>query len=629
GKCTQCAQKSFMYKGGCYKDSQAPGNTMCETATDGVCTRAKDGYFVPPGADASHQSVIPCGDEEVVTLGNSKQYKGIPNCLTCTAPANGDGAETAPKTPTCDTCKEGFFGPSEASPCQQCTDENCATCGAAGEAKCSKCKAADASGAKLYLKKGEGGTGTCVTEAACVQVDGYYIEGEECKKCSAPCVACTGQATHCTKCDPAGETPYLKDNNCVNEASCISGNTHYADAATKECKLCADGGLRDCTTCEVSGGTLACKACPSGDKNKFGLGKKSCVQNCPANSAADSGNICACNEGFEPNNDWSACRPKSNCRTPNCQACDNEGRENEVCTACLEGKYLTPTNQCVSDCTAIKGYYGNDTDRKCKKCNDACVECKGADANQCTACPAGKMLKYTEDVPDNGGTCVDQCSVSSTSEGCEICGAKIGGTDYCSKCKGADQVSINGVCSRNSQREAACSSLQEGICKTCGAGYFLFNGGCYKTDQQPGKQVCAQANGGKCQTCASGLAADNGDCSKSTCHSTCATCTEANQPDKCSACPPGRYLDATNVCKLCTETSSSIQGVANCASCAPPSNNQGPVLCYLMNGDSAGGSTNKSGLSTGAIAGISVAVIVVVGGLVGFLCWWFICRGKA
>ncbi|EFO64644.1 VSP, partial [Giardia lamblia P15] len=42
-----------------------------------------------------------------------------------------------------------------------------------------------------------------------------------------------------------------------------------------------------------------------------------------------------------------------------------------------------------------------------------------------------------------------------------------------------------------------------------------------------------------------------------------------------------------------------------------------------------GGSTNKSGLSTGAIAGIAVAVIVVVGGLVGFLCWWFICRGKA
>eukprot|EP00701_Giardia_intestinalis_P000087 XP_001703911.1 VSP [Giardia lamblia ATCC 50803] len=39
--------------------------------------------------------------------------------------------------------------------------------------------------------------------------------------------------------------------------------------------------------------------------------------------------------------------------------------------------------------------------------------------------------------------------------------------------------------------------------------------------------------------------------------------------------------------------------------------------------------TNRSGLSADAIAGISVAVVVVVGGLVGFLCWWFVCRGKA
>lgn len=40
--------------------------------------------------------------------------------------------------------------------------------------------------------------------------------------------------------------------------------------------------------------------------------------------------------------------------------------------------------------------------------------------------------------------------------------------------------------------------------------------------------------------------------------------------------------------------------------------------------------TNKSsGLSTGAIAGIAVAAVIVVGGLVGFLCWWFLCRGKA
>ena len=43
----------------------------------------------------------------------------------------------------------------------------------------------------------------------------------------------------------------------------------------------------------------------------------------------------------------------------------------------------------------------------------------------------------------------------------------------------------------------------------------------------------------------------------------------------------------------------------------------------------ASSSANRSALSTGAIAGISVAAVVVVGGLVGFLCWWFVCRGKA
>ena len=67
-------------------------------------------------------------------------------------------------------------------------------------------------------------------------------------------------------------------------------------------------------------------------------------------------------------------------------------------------------------------------------------------------------------------------------------------------------------------------------------------------------------------------------------------------------------------------------------SCAPPTNNQGSVTCYVtqeLNVNPTGSSANKTGLSSGAIAGISMTVIVVVGGLVGFLCWWFVCRGKA
>ena len=81
-----------------------------------------------------------------------------------------------------------------------------------------------------------------------------------------------------------------------------------------------------------------------------------------------------------------------------------------------------------------------------------------------------------------------------------------------------------------------------------------------------------------------------------------------------------------STCTSCESNSGGITGVRGCASCAAPSTGTGPVLCYLVR-DSA--SVNKSALSTGAIAGISVAAVVVVGGLVGFLCWWFVCRGKA
>ena len=81
----------------------------------------------------------------------------------------------------------------------------------------------------------------------------------------------------------------------------------------------------------------------------------------------------------------------------------------------------------------------------------------------------------------------------------------------------------------------------------------------------------------------------------------------------------------------CDTDDNTIKGVPNCVSCAPPSGS-GPVTCYVTQEPSVNPtdpSVNKGGLSSGVIVGISVAVIVVVGGLVGFLCWWFICRGKA
>eukprot|EP00701_Giardia_intestinalis_P000961 XP_001704785.1 VSP, putative [Giardia lamblia ATCC 50803] len=167
--------------------------------------------------------------------------------------------------------------------------------------------------------------------------------------------------------------------------------------------------------------------------------------------------------------------------------------------------------------------------------------------------------------------------------------------------------------------------MGNGVCTQCEDNYFLKDGGCYQTDRQPGKQVCSSAQGGngKCQTCANGLAATDGNCAE--CHPTCATCSTAGAADKCKTCATGYYKengdDTTDgPCKKCSEK---ISGCKQCVSSSGSS-----VIC-LESEVGTGGSVNKSGLSTGAIAGIAVAVIVVVGGLVGFLCWWFLCRGKA
>ncbi|KAE8305473.1 VSP [Giardia duodenalis] len=392
-------------------------------------------------------------------------------------------------------------------------------------------------------------------------------------------------------------------------------------------KTACDPPIPGCSTCATPpGGEQTCTGCATVGQ-KVQPNGKGCIAKCPDN-ANEAGGICTCTETYQPSEDGLTCVPKAGaCNTPNCKACDNPKTDREVCTECNDNNYLTPTNQCIPDCTTISGYYG-DTDRKCKACSPECAECVGPANNQCSACPAGKALIYKSSDPVQGGTCGDACTADKN--GCKVCGARIGGTDYCSQCSVDNQAPLNGVCTTSNARVAFCTEMNNGACTKCAANYFLKEGGCYETTKQPGKQICTLADSrGKCETCANSLRPNDGACPS--CHSTCNTCSAADSSDQCTSCAAGYYMvgSAAGPCTSCDSNSGSVKGVAGCMSCAPPSSSTGSVLCYLMNGDSAGGSTNKSGLSTGAIAGISVAVIVVVGGLVGFLCWWFLCRGKA
>ncbi|EFO61868.1 VSP [Giardia lamblia P15] len=583
GVCTQCAAGYFLYMGGCYSAASAPGNTMCKEAPNGVCIAPSENnkYFLVPEAKNNQQSIMLCENPIGIAV-DEKVYVGVEGCDTCTAPA--PLTEAGMRPARCTACNSGRKPNLAGSGCFLCTVGGCSHCSANG-----------------------------VCEACTSEEQRPNTAGTQCISCNINgCTRCSEE----NKCDQCGDGYRLEGETCVQ-------------IQPSACQTLGNAG---CATCDPNGGDEICLTCTK-ESDFLQLNKKSCKASCDGDGEiadpTSTPKVCKCDaeKGYQLQGDACVQIQPNPCQTENCQECTNRGKENEVCTECISTHYLTPTSQCVPDCTVISGYYG-DADKKCKRCHDACAECVGTANNQCSACSAGRALTYADDNhPDNGGTCGDACTANEN--GCKACGAKIGGTDYCSKCSADSQAPLNGVCTANA-RAQFCTQVTEGSCTSCNDGYFLRDGGCYETTKQPGKQVCTQANGGQCQTCANGLETQDGDCSKSACHPTCATCTAASQADKCSTCLAGYYLDVSRACTPCTETSGAIQGVAGCASCTAPSGNQGPVLCYLLKGgDSTGGSTNRSGLSTGAIAGIAVAAVIVAGGLVGFLCWWFLCRGRA
>ncbi|ESU39881.1 Variant-specific surface protein, partial [Giardia duodenalis] len=295
------------------------------------------------------------------------------------------------------------------------------------------------------------------------------------------------------------------------------------------------------------------------------------------------------------------------------------------CTKCSSGNLSPLKNECMQNCPA--GMYA-DSNRVCLACHTSCASCKDNNAeSSCTACYPGSVLSYGSD--NTKGTCIPECTGAfMTHCKAECCTLDVGGSRYCDACEDG-YAPIDGVCTAMSTgaRDASGCKASGGKCTACTGDYALLSGGCYNTQALPGKAVCTQADSnGQCTTCANGQNANAGNCPA--CAEGCAECKDSTST--CTACLTGYYLSGTK-CVKCSENSNGIQGVPNCVSCAAPASS-GTVTCYVTQTptvDPTDPSVNKTGLSSGAIAGISIAVIAVVGGLAGFLCWWFVCRGKA
>ena len=225
-----------------------------------------------------------------------------------------------------------------------------------------------------------------------------------------------------------------------------------------------------------------------------------------------------------------------------------------------------------------------------------------------------------------------EASANCGNDKCELVGSK----QICTTCT-AGFVPINGICKAHNSGDttaaagAGCETggdnsqpvaAQATVCGKCtSANYFLFENGCYDATKGVGKAVCTAANGGICTAPASGYFIIPSPDAVATAQSVFSCSDIAGV----TLTGNKKYTGTANcaTCNKPTAASAGTPSVAECATCNAGFDLDTDKNCISND------NTNKGDLSSGAIAGISVAAVVVVGGLVGFLCWWFICRGKA
>ena len=404
-------------------------------------------------------------------------------------------------------------------------------------------------------------------------------------KCTSGKCESVGDAQICTSC-VAGNVPIngkcaAKASDDVTNAGCKQAGGADLENTAQVCGQCGAGYFLHKGGCYKFGGTPGSTICKDTVDSS---GTAGVCSSCSAENgffanlgpAATKQSCIACNETADINGLTGVA---------GCTACTNIGPvgtdtpKAATCTACSNSKIVKTdkdkTTTCVTDdeCTKAEGFFvNNGTPKTCEACDDEnCATCAATGKNQCSKCKTTGDKTYLKESAGTG-TCVaaDGCGAGSyadaPSKECKACHGD------CATCVGAKNVDCT-KCKANNSKDylkvldaengsGQCVATEE-ECKSEGT-YFLVTDTATSTKTCYSCEVSSKGGVTNCLTCtASGTA-------------TTATCT---------ACRDGYTLDSqANTC--------------------------------------ASSSANRSGLSTGAIAGISVAAVVVVGGLVGFLCWW-------
>ncbi|KAH0576180.1 Cysteine-rich membrane protein 2 [Spironucleus salmonicida] len=615
--CQSCANGNFLSGTTC--SACVSGNSMkctcgtsenCETcATDKTkCDTCIGEYDI--------SATIPCSACKAGYFESSdipKTCSKCPeNCATCTA-------ET-----TCKTCKDGNI--LTANLCVPCTKNQMTACTCKSTKNCQTCEASDKSKCATCINNFDPSESTPCQNCLPGFVKEVISGSDTCTACSANCATCTSGSV-CTLCKNGF---LLKGNECT--ACSTIQTTACTCQAAKNCSIC-DISMIKCAACinnyELTG-TTPCEKCrPRFFEDITAIPNKctACSNNC---TTCTSASVCtACEEGFLIENNTCVACTDENCKT--CQA------SKDTCTAC-KNDFTVQNGKCEKQCaTAAQCRSNQICDSICKTCTGNCAVCKDDIAN-CRVCQPGFLLtgNTCRQCPTGCANCAGDTSV------CQICLNNFYfKKDKCFICTGNLKEpcqchrAINcGSCDlENLSRCATCISGyaidKNGECSICAQGFLMLGGVCAKCDSRCG--TCSQ-NAKTCDSCAKGYTMNV----HQTCEEVCADmltdghaciggkavqCGSRGQVTEC------KCGDSIN-CRIC-----SADGSNKCGGCLYGYKIEDGACANCVDGAVAVGAfcfasaEESNRLSSGAVAGISLAVIAVVLGASGGV-FWYLRRAK-